>query len=352
MVNRKLLIINTIVIFSMPLLFTIFVSACHLCDPICCYDSKEDCSPTPPGSCIGVSIDPNCWDLGGCYIAYNSPIDLYCPLYDCELHTVDNWLSTDLFYPSDGEDCIVKWGTICAGAYTGKWDWSEAKCVSCSDSIEQEHYYCEGIYGYNEAGDSECESACGADPQCDEESPGATLSDSCWGDKLEVNRKCDNNCKYSSTTYTCDSSHCGEEHDCGGQTYYCVLINGEWQWSTTWPNNFCCIDDDCAAEDNKVGKCCSPDGTGCPDGPYDYRCKYPACEFNKDCVAGYCCTVDPNLPDECKVSPGECVPQGNIRCNNKYLCDPPEWAGIESNKNLHSSNLLSLILDFFSNLFS
>jgi len=64
-----------------------------------------------------------------------------------------------------------------------------------------------------------CESACGDNPGCDEESPGASLSDSYSATTLEVNRNCDNNCAYSSITYTCDSSHCGEEHDCGGQIY-------------------------------------------------------------------------------------------------------------------------------------
>jgi len=57
---------------------------------------------------------------------------------------------------------------ICAGTYTGKWDWKESKCVKCSGGVEYGYYECEGVLGVERAGDLECESACGADSECDE----------------------------------------------------------------------------------------------------------------------------------------------------------------------------------------
>jgi len=93
----------------------------------------------------------------------------------------------------------------------------------------------------------------------------------------------------------------------------------------------------------------SPSGTDNPDtSGYTYTCYWPKCKTNSDCVDNSCCSADPTLPAECKDISGVCVNQGNLRCNNKYLCDPPEWHVDTQTK---TQNILEVILDFFSHFF-
>ena len=152
-----------------------------------------------------------------------------------------------------------------------------------------------------------------------------------------MNRKCDSNCKYSSTIYTCDSSKCGVSQKCGGKTYYCVCKDGKWQWSTTWPKNFCCSDNDCSGydPDKHTELVCDSE---------TYTCKpKPTCASNDECAPNYCCDAEVG-------GSGKCV-QGIYSGNIRYLCDPPEWK-VENDSTKTESILFSLILNFFSNLFS
>jgi hypothetical protein len=113
--------------------------------------------------------------------------------------------------------------------------------------------------------------------------------------------------------------------------------------------SLCCkFDSDCPAKNNIKGKCDSPSGTGHVSGSYTYTCVWPPCSKNDECVDNSCCTADPTLPAECKDISGVCVNQGNLRCNNKYLCDPPEWHVDTQTK---TQNIFEVILDFFSHFF-
>lgn len=69
---------------------------------------------------------------------------------------------------------------------------------------------------------------------------------------------------------------------------------------------------------------------------------------NTECGTNYCCIADPNGPG----GGINCTGQGIYSANTKYLCDPPEWKTTGSSKNVQSNDLISKILNFFSNLFS
>ena len=369
MVSKKLLLA---IAFSLSILLLNRVNGCELYSTQWCDCLEEDfvgqgtsCSESSD-CCSGGCKDVKDFGIGttscvmGCYAGQYIGVicsSLYNVCGKLSGHTEPEaeWTLTPC---SDGQICKKRSGLFClADIMEGKWDDSEDKCVICNEDTHVENKWFNCDPG-TKNGNLKCESACGADPQCDEESPGATLSDSCWGDKLEVNRNCDNNCKYSSTTYTCDSSHCGEEHDCGGQTYYCVLINGEWQWSTTWPNNFCCSDNNCSGydPDKHTELVCDCPKSECsypspPIGEDDYTCKPKrACASNDECAPDYCCVDNPSGVTSPNTGTGECKPKGSV-VNNKYFCDPPEWK-VENGSTKTESNLFSLIFNFFSNLFS
>jgi len=146
----------------------------------------------------------------------------------------------------------------------------------------------------------------------------------------------------------CNSNICGYVETCGSNTYYCVYQNGQWQWSTSKPQNFCCSDADCPAQNNVKGKC---DTTGSVTGT-PYTCYWPTCSSNSDCVDNTCCTADPNGPNPGGPG-GSCVSQGIYSNNATWLCDPPEW---NINQNIltnqpKTQNIFDLILSFFSHFF-
>ncbi|MBO3840612.1 MAG: hypothetical protein JTT17_07355 [Candidatus Brockarchaeota archaeon] len=121
----------------------------------------------------------------------------------------------------------------------------------------------------------------------------------------------------------CSSVECTKDDDCKD-------ASGNWRYD---PVNHTKIVCDC------------PSGSCSLKKDNDYTCKpLPSCKTTRDdCAPGWCCTADPILPAECKDFIGSCVSQGNMRCNNKYLCDPPEWNSGEASK---KKSLLELILSF------
>jgi len=198
--------------------------------------------------------------------------------------------------------------------------------------------------GGRKAGDGKCEQACGADASCDEKHP---------GDYCGTNGICTDDC------------HCCEASDSdGGRNYTvkgtttaiyggscqsfndtCVLEFGkvylEEYFISNRGINFelydcsqrtdglvhcvdgrcgCLYDSDCPTnEKNIVGRCCSPSGTWCPTGPYDYQCHYKEyCDSPSDCRNGYCCSTD------IFITPGVCYQNGTIKSKDgkSYLCDP------------------------------
>jgi len=352
-VHRKILVITC---FCTLLLLTIKSgSACHICDPVCCWQSPSECLNPPEGWCVGVRNN-FCIDLGGCVVAFSDTHTCYGGLFkpSCsESASVTDWHALGGFGWPDGYNCKVKWGIICAGEYNGKWDRSEGKCVGCSGNIENNIYYCSGDFGYSSTGDSRCESACGASSQCDEQNPSTTLSDECWTlykNYLETSRICDSNCIYHSTKYYCSSSNCGDYKICGGSGYYCVYDSG-WYWRTSKPTNFCCSDADCTAYkcDTNIYRCkdlCISDAD-CKSG---YSCYCGVCSStftSAGCAAGKCCNRGYG-----GAGIGRCVDAGSITSDKKYLCDPPEWESNEPNqKNLSNNTIFDLIFNFFSHFF-
>jgi len=238
----------------------------------------------------------------------------------------------------------------------GPYDRNEAKCIVCNGKIESEYFTATGDY----SGDYKCESACGADPECDEEYPNSHLPDVC-GEKQLVIRYCDGNCEYSSITYTCDSSHACDVRFCGGQIYYCVydsnpLVRG-WKWSTSIPSGFCCKDNDCPGYDPATHTkyvCECPNPNTCSITGNSYTCKpKPLCKYNSECDSGWCCNADPALPTDCKQPTGSCVAKGEIMCNSKYICDPPEGFVSSSNEKTNTqANKKLTLLDLLTNPFS
>ncbi len=74
----------------------------------------------------------------------------------------------------NGKTCEIRWNPIpgvsftdCSSFFKGKWDVSERACVECSGRKEIRVDFSYGDEEYR----SRCESACGADPECDEITP-------------------------------------------------------------------------------------------------------------------------------------------------------------------------------------
>ncbi|MEM5829845.1 MAG: hypothetical protein QXU15_03810, partial [Candidatus Aenigmatarchaeota archaeon] len=217
------------------------VKACYLSNPSTFYQfcyGNTYCEND--SDCGAGSVEASDWgvDLGGCDMGCEAG-QLYSPTCtstgcSCGLPEA-KWKKTCY----NGETCKVRWNWDCSGTFEGKWDASEGKCVQCNEQAQIKAMKC----GEEIEESNRCESACGADEECDEISPlhSPSLPDFCGGSTLEVNRKCATwDCKYSSDKYVCEPANCGVSQSCGGTTYYCVYDGEKWVWSTTKPPDFCC----------------------------------------------------------------------------------------------------------------
>jgi hypothetical protein len=373
MVNKSKIIILTIFIFSLAFLLFLAVFpenslACRLVGPNTyfqnCYPGNVCSFDSECGSGEVLAYDFGA-DLGGCVMGYAAGkyYKVYCDIVStgtCGCKLDAQWYTSPTY---DGQVCKRRSGPLCiSNVKEGNWDSDESKCVVCDGPIEKEYFSCSGDY----TGNSKCESACGADPICDERERSSFLPDICGTTRLEVYRYCNYDCKYSSIIYTCDASQCGVARQCGGLTYYCVYDNG-WKWSTTKPSNFCCSNNDCPSKNDIKGKCDSPYGTDNPDTPgYTYTCYLRPCKSDGDCVSGtycYCGVCSPTFTsagcDSGKCCnrgygegvPGSCVSKGTIYNSGSisYLCDPPEWNSNYESKS--EKNIFEFILSFFYSFF-
>ena len=188
---------------------------------------------------------------------------------------------------------------------------------------------CEG----RQAGDGNCEQACGADAKCDELNTGnfcgtngrCTTNCSCcepsdsdggrvytvkgtttgYEPQTEVCLTFTDYCKDDKILveyYTTDTEYSHELYDCSQRTDGLVhCVDGRCG---------CLYDSDCppGGTNNLVkGKCDSPSGTDNPDtSGYTYTCYWPACTKNDECVDNYCCDKDPAIP---------AADQGSGTCN-------------------------------------
>ncbi len=78
----------------------------------------------------------------------------------------------------NGKTCIIKWGGLCDNSITGSWDSSERGCANCDSSTHKQTRidFSAGCVGDNPKCSGSTyqvfESACGADPRCDEKNIG------------------------------------------------------------------------------------------------------------------------------------------------------------------------------------
>jgi len=347
MVNKSKIIILSIFIFSLAffLSFTVFPKnslACHLAGPDTYY-RDDQCTQSVNAYDFAI-------DLGGCVMGYSAGQlhPYYCDEYgSCYCLSAEaKWYTSP---SSDGQVCKRRCGAACdVYVKEGKWDSFDSRCVVCNGAVETGYFDSSNDY----SGDYKCESACGADPACDEKDPDKSLPDSCGTTQLNVSRYCDGSCKYSLTTYTCDSSKCGDVKSCGGQTYYCVYDNG-WKWSTSKPSNFCCNDTDCSGYDPTTHTkyvCECPDSSRCSITGSSYTCKPKGkCSSNSDCDSGWCC-------DYSVGGTGSCRQMGTITSygGRSYLCDPPEGFVNSSNEEINTNtqgNKKLTLLDLLINPF-
>ena len=257
--------------------------------------------------------DAGTWKLGVCVYTkpsstcaeyYTTPLSGECDQYLAECVGSCNTGCTGLvstFYSLDVCD-----RSSCTGSTVGYWCGYGANCG-------WKYYTCPSYTTGCDAKDGLC--YCESDSWCS--SNAGASRPKCINQEIKA---------------SCSSGGCSESSQCTVAKSFCG----------------CLYDSDCPSKDNIKGKCDSPSGTGHVSGSYTYTCVWPPCSKNDECVDNSCCTADPTLPAECKDISGVCVNQGNLRCNNKYLCDPPEWHVDTQTK---TQNIFEVILDFFSHFF-
>jgi len=217
MVHKNILL--TFVTFSILFLFIVVdVNACYL-DQSTQYYSDSTCST--PVNAYGLMKDLT----GGCTegIFFSNKVYYLTLLGVCEYPGFggEGWTP----YPgSDGAICKVRWYWDCSGSFSGKYDVTEEKCVSCVGSTQTKAVKC----GTSDDLTVKCESACGANSGCDDKTPGTS-----WCDGYTLNT-CDSNCVYSSG---CVKGSCGagccSAADCSDKTGYTKSCNSNYQCAYT-----------------------------------------------------------------------------------------------------------------------
>jgi len=378
--------------------------ACHIGSSICTFESCSQVAAVCYGTNLAEDSDfaP---DLGGCALGFatsrtrykilgltNEGLGICCAspcVGICVCLQDATWDATPSY---EGQVCKKRWGADCGwlslfgwqplgGEKEGRWDPDSGYCVICDGKIEIERFDCSGDY----SGDNKCEHACGADPDCDERSPGIPFSKPSSLDDFLCTSDC--NLKICSNNTACTSSmgyKCTYRWHYSPPDYYAL-----WEWISTtqfsqdsnsyedgspWHECFdgvdndcddnkdckdpqcagkrkegtteiCCqYDSDCPPQNNIKGKCDSPLGSDNPDtAGYTYRCYWKPCARDADCVpgtycycgvcssthtsagcpAGQCCNKGYGYFD---IGSGECVDKGTIYNSDgvSYLCDPPQ----------------------------
>jgi hypothetical protein len=248
MISKKLAIFFLVFVFSL-ILEANNAFSCHL-NRLECF--KKDVSGG--GKCPSPDLyayDFGGLDSGGCVMGFAVGQFYYCEEVAgviCKCHSWDAKWDTSPSY--NGQICKRRCGPLCGlDVKEGKYDFSQSKCVVCSGPIEVGVFGVGGIGNYfpvDTSGDQKCESACGADDECDEKVP----------ESVDNNLICDNKCK----AYVCNVKNCGAEMVVSSKIYTCIKDEKGWYWSTTKPSNFCCKNEDCGGneqcKDNKcVPKC-------------------------------------------------------------------------------------------------
>jgi hypothetical protein len=397
MVNKSKIIILSIFIFSLAFFLLNLISknslACHLSGPSDYYQTcNAGATCSYDDQCLSgkVSAYDFVADFGGCVMAYAAGqyySSAGCSGAICICYTPEAKWDTSPSY--NGQICKKKWGLTCGrvdgGEEEGKWDSSDSKCVVCDSYRRETGYFdCNGDY----SGDYKCESACGADPACDEKLPNGMYDTD--GDGY-FDLYCDSNCY----AYKCNAStECSSIlwYKCSYNYYYSTSSpRYDWlssphegyPWQSCFDNhdNDCdgykdCADSDCRGVRNQnTGVICCQSDSDCSG--YDptthtkyvcecqdsskcsitgssYTCKpKPSCRLPEDCDNGWCC-------DYSVGGLGSCKQKGMITSygGRSYICDPPEGFVNSSNEEINTNTqrnkkltLLNLLINPFSYFF-
>jgi len=197
------------------ILLPYLVEACYLAGPSTYYSSCTSGIECPSGSaseCASGAKTAYDWAglTTGCQLgcAAGQLYSAYCDYIDytftCSCSTKEaKWTPAPC---SKGQTCKKRSGLDCnADVYEGVWDEDDGRCVySCSGGKENTYVDCS--QSAPKTGDGKCEDVCGADPSCDEKSPGSTCKE----------------CGVCSSTCNCnsDSSKCPARDTDGGINYF------------------------------------------------------------------------------------------------------------------------------------
>ena len=161
-----------------------------------------------------------------------------CPCLDC-VQNCSGCKQDGFPSGSNGESCTARdralSGLSCNNCFkSGKWDYSGSQCVECSGKIENRILGNTSSVGdvCNDnfpAGDGQCESGCGASPECDEKTYGAAVSVS--GGECRYCVFYPAGCTIGGTPYA--------DGKCNGKCQYCDISKSTTAWSNVPSGKVC-----------------------------------------------------------------------------------------------------------------
>ncbi len=139
----------------------------------------------------------------------------------------------------NGKTCRLTWGALCdcngEPCYVGRWDASQKSCDLCNGAFKTKQDYCMGVYT---SPINTLESACGADPRCDEKHP----NDNCgFIDGIRATCQTDGSCKKIDVCLSnadCDNSYVCDLND-DAKCIRCSASAVETYASNLLPDNLC-----------------------------------------------------------------------------------------------------------------
>ncbi len=176
---------NFILLFFFGLFLFLLPSVVEAACPLSCEDTGTNClwgppflwTPPNPLQRPGVERVGTIQDIGKTdYLDGTS----YC--------SRSNGKCQESAFPTgnNGQVCVAHdeawdWGACNDCSKAGNWDYSESQCIQCNGKVESKYLGNTSTIYDNPcvdppAGDSLCESACGADSQCDEAASGSNVS--------------------------------------------------------------------------------------------------------------------------------------------------------------------------------
>ena len=264
-----------------------------------------------------------------------------CPCLDC-VQNCSGCKQDGFPSGSNGESCTARdralSGLSCNNCFkSGKWDYSGSQCVECSGKIENRILGNTSSVGdvCNDnfpAGDGQCESGCGASPECDEKTYGAAVSVS--GGECRYCVFYPAGCTIGGTPYA--------DGKCNGKCQYCDISKSTTAWSDVASGYICsgdaiypvsstyycnydenCDNGDCAA--TKWWTSC--DGSGSCRSASDHTDSYFENVYasNGKVLKNNCSETSPSTSYYCNIyndcNSGDCIGYKYYRaCNGSGSC--------------------------------